>query len=704
MYSRDIPKPVFRIDSFPPEGLLLDKGWLYQPGDDPARAEFSYDDSKWQTINPVANINALPELDNVTLGWLRLHLVIDSGLLNRIIGLQVSQTVASEIFIDGKLLARYGKLNNDPSAVRPFQPLDVPLAFSMNKRECVLAVRFAVNKQLFNFSLIAPADFFQARLNDIGNSVQGREVRNVSRFIFFIEAGVFFILAFLHFCFYLADKKNKTNLYFSISTLALCIATLLIEMSIRPLNAALTAFAGFTGLILFHNVSGFFIYSAIRNQFTTRKNPIRNTTILAYCLAGVLILYFFPQTTKVFTVYLPYFITIAAAIIILIKAALRKERGAVALTISFSVYFILFLAFCLELYGVIPSTSAYTFSILYFQDMYFHFAVLSLPIAFSLYLARDFTNTSKDLEKKLAEVERLSEEKQQILAGQKETLELQVKERTNSLTESIKELKQTQAQLIQSEKMASLGQLTAGIAHEIQNPLNFVNNFSEVNGELMSEMKAELAVGNLQSATEIAGDIEQNLEKINHHGKRAESIVKGMLEHSRQSTGEKQPTDINALADEYLKLAYNGLKAKDKNFNAVLKTDFDNTIGKIDIVAQDIGRVLLNLYNNAFYAVSLSAAGGFKETDSSYIPTVTVSTKKFGETILISVKDNGPGIPDNIKDKIFQPFFTTKPTGQGTGLGLSLSYDIIGAHGGELKVASRVSEGAAFTIVLPAHS
>lgn len=262
----------------------------------------------------------------------------------------------------------------------------------------------------------------------------------------------------------------------------------------------------------------------------------------------------------------------------------------------------------------------------------------------------------------------------------------------------------TQAQLIQSEKMASLGQLTAGIAHEIQNPLNFVNNFSEVNGELMSEMKAELAVGNLQSATEIAGDIEQNLEKINHHGKRAESIVKGMLEHSRQSTGEKQPTDINALADEYLKLAYNGLKAKDKNFNAVLKTDFDNTIGKIDIVAQDIGRVLLNLYNNAFYAVSLSAAGGFKETDSSYIPTVTVSTKKFGETILISVKDNGPGIPDNIKDKIFQPFFTTKPTGQGTGLGLSLSYDIIGAHGGELKVASRVSEGAAFTIVLPAHS
>ncbi|MES1215738.1 MAG: ATP-binding protein [Bacteroidota bacterium] len=238
------------------------------------------------------------------------------------------------------------------------------------------------------------------------------------------------------------------------------------------------------------------------------------------------------------------------------------------------------------------------------------------------------------------------------------------------LEQTLDELKRTQAQLIQSEKMASLGQLTAGIAHEIQNPLNFVNNFSEVSNELIDEMKAELLNNNTGEAITIANDLKQNLEKINHHGKRADAIVKGMLQHSRSSSGVKEPTDINALTDEYLRLSYHGLRAKDKNFNATMKTDFDPSIGKINIISQDIGRVLLNLYNNAFYAVNekkpLSSKG-------EYEPTVWVSTKKLGDKIIISVKDNGNGIPQNITDKIFQPFFTTKPTGQGTGLGLSLS-------------------------------
>ena len=265
------------------------------------------------------------------------------------------------------------------------------------------------------------------------------------------------------------------------------------------------------------------------------------------------------------------------------------------------------------------------------------------------------------------------------------------------LEKTLTDLKSTQKQLIQSEKMASLGELTAGIAHEIQNPLNFVNNFSEVNKELLVEMKDEMNKGNIDDANAIANDVIDNEEKIIHHGKRADAIVKGMLQHSRASTNKKEPADINALADEYLRLSYHGLRAKDKSFNAIMKTDFDEYIGRINIIPQDIGRVLLNLYNNAFYAVDEKK----KKQPEGYEPTVSVRTKKVGDTVEIKVADNGNGIPQKVVDKIFQPFFTTKPTGQGTGLGLSLSYDIVKAHGGEIKVETKEGEGTEFIILLP---
>ncbi|WP_158638302.1 ATP-binding protein [Panacibacter ginsenosidivorans] len=273
------------------------------------------------------------------------------------------------------------------------------------------------------------------------------------------------------------------------------------------------------------------------------------------------------------------------------------------------------------------------------------------------------------------------------------------KQKANTVLENtLADLRSTQSQLIHSEKMASLGELTAGIAHEIQNPLNFVNNFSEVSNELVDEMNEELDKGDIEEAKFIAGDIKQNLEKINHHGKRADAIVKGMLQHSRQTSGVKELTDINALCDEYLRLAYHGLRAKEKDFNATLKTDFDESIGAINIIPQDIGRVLLNLYNNAFYAVNEKK----KQQPENYEPTVSVNTKKINNKIEISVIDNGSGIAQKIADKIFQPFFTTKPTGQGTGLGLSLSYDIVKAHGGEIKVTTKEAEETEFIIVLPA--
>ncbi|HJS55821.1 MAG TPA: ATP-binding protein [Chitinophagaceae bacterium] len=306
---------------------------------------------------------------------------------------------------------------------------------------------------------------------------------------------------------------------------------------------------------------------------------------------------------------------------------------------------------------------------------------------------------------------------------QRKRANLLLQQQKEKVETTLSELRSTQSQLIQSEKMASLGELTAGIAHEIQNPLNFVNNFSDVNKELLVELKDEIKKGNINEVSAIANDVISNEEKINHHGKRADAIVKGMLQHSRSSNGLKEPTDINALCDEYLRLSYHGLRAKDKSlsagqagFNATMKTAFDESIGKINIIPQDIGRVILNLINNAFYAVDEKkkqmppSPKGVKEDPSFvYEPVVAVTTKRLGSPptggdggkIEIKVTDNGNGIPQKVLDKIFQPFFTTKPTGQGTGLGLSLSYDIVKAHGGELKVETEENKGSVFIILLP---
>ncbi len=332
-------------------------------------------------------------------------------------------------------------------------------------------------------------------------------------------------------------------------------------------------------------------------------------------------------------------------------------------------------------------------------------------------------------QRKTLELERLKaverEKEFQLNEALKAKLEIQVAERTEDLTrqkealqQTVTELKSTQDQLVQSEKMASLGELTAGIAHEIQNPLNFVNNFSDLNAELIAEMKEALEKGDLEEAKAIANDISENEKKINHHGKRADSIVKGMLQHSRSSNGQKEPTDINALSDEYLRLAYHGLRAKDKSFNATMKTEFDPRLsasvhgkGNVNVIPQDLGRVILNLITNAFYAVNEKK----KSLAANYEPTVTVGThyiaamngigaqKGAAAQVEIKVQDNGNGIPAQVRDKIFQPFFTTKPTGQGTGLGLSMSYDIVTkAHGGTISVDTKEGEGTTFTIRIPA--
>ena len=328
----------------------------------------------------------------------------------------------------------------------------------------------------------------------------------------------------------------------------------------------------------------------------------------------------------------------------------------------------------------------------------------SLAIEQKNAISKSLKDADKELEITAFKLDRTEKVKRTTAILLEETIEeleqkrKAIEETNTALQKSLEELKAAQAQLIQSEKMASLGELTAGIAHEIQNPLNFVNNFSEVSNELLDEMTEQLEKGNAEEAKAIANEIKMSLEKINLHGKRADGIVKSMLQHSRTSNNKKEPTDINVLADEYLRLAYHGLRAKDKSFNAALKTDYDETIGLIKIISQDIGRVILNLITNAFYA----AMEKKKLQPEGYEPTVTVSTKKIDNKIIVTVKDNGTGIPQKALDKIFQPFFTTKPTGQGTGLGLSLSYDIVTkGHGGEIKVETKEGESTGFSVILP---
>ncbi len=342
-------------------------------------------------------------------------------------------------------------------------------------------------------------------------------------------------------------------------------------------------------------------------------------------------------------------------------------------------------------------TSAETFTVLW---------LIGFGIYASIQNNKERKNRQKEEEQlrlaeaRKAELEHLVVERTTQLMAQKETLE-----------KALAELKATQIQLVHSEKMASLGELTAGIAHEIQNPLNFVNNFSELSVELAQELLEEIEKPDFDKGlvADLVGDLTQNQQKINHHGKRAASIVTGMLQHSRTSTGKKEPTDLNALADEYLRLSYHGLRAKDKSFNAKMVTDFDPKVGKVEVIPQDIGRVLLNLINNAFYAVNqrktnnVGRVSNPADVGASYEPTVTVSSKrnKSGE-VEIRIRDNGTGIPDSAKAKIFQPFFTTKPAGEGTGLGLSLAYDIVTkGHGGTMEVESVEGEGTEFVIQLP---
>ncbi len=690
-------------------------GWIFKQGHDPNWANPDIDLSGWQTMNPTALNPEMEDEDGRIEGWFRINIRLNESLQNIPFYLSRSLWAATDIYLDGKLLHSFGDAGNPYAAFNPILKYPVPVDMVVGK-EYLLAIHFVDYESTFTQREIRLTPHnLKPFLNLTGPDYVTWVTRDhkLTHIYVTLSLGVSFLLFFLYwFLVYLNPDQIIFRIIAWFTTVVLVgtvfiFGNTFIEISYSWEKIRFLLAVSFQAIMI--------IFSLFMLEWVlTRKISKMSWVILVAMLITNIVAHVFsisPPFGITFIVMLLYFGRKFYAHRGEIKGAIWAIVSAVVVATGATMVYITLHKYSLDLFHE-------------YEKPLLSLTILSLPLFLLAYISVRFKETLMAMQTESKKLLRVTEEKREILANQNLLLESQIKERTRELSASLENLKSTQSQLIQSEKMASLGELTAGIAHEIQNPLNFVNNFSEVNLELLEEVRAEIILvktqdiasqrdvtKSLESVKDIIDNIKENEEKIVHHGKRADSIVKGMLQHSRSSSGVKEPTDINALTDEYLRLAYHGLRAKDKSFNATMKTDYDPSSGKINIVPQEIGRVILNLITNAFYAVSTSTPRPSKEGET-YVPTVTITTRRLlpsgagqkvdqSVDVEISVRDNGSGIPEHLKDKIFQPFFTTKPTGQGTGLGLSLSYDIVKAHGGELKVESIPGEGSTFRILLP---
>ena len=686
--------------------LYEKKGWFFRSGNDSSWASANIDMQQWKQLLPQNLDNSYADANGKLEGWFRCKFTLDSSLMNTNWRIMYQPYAAGKVYFDGQLIGEYGNIGGKNQDFQFYTEADPSKGVEISVGQVhTLAVHI-------KDEVVFPSKRTSMM---IGSKTGGAK----KGFIYLIPLEGWFSHLIVK-----TDFMVYYSLWIGINLLFTILFLLLFLLNKKELNLLLYA-----GICLtLASVIGF----TILNGFAENFNFHPRTLLLVYTAAdfsylllklliGILIFETFNIEKKgfnwilfkviivmyvlVFTVDVLYTLNIHLAnvgeavdnfsfIVLLVSTVYwivisYKKAGTPPRVVAAGILLMIILLVIFLLGGFDgASYTSYNLGTA---------IALCFPVSLIIYVALRFREINKNIILNAQQIVALSDEKRTMAENQQKQLEVQVKERTIELENSIDKLKSTQSQLIQSEKMASLGELTAGIAHEIQNPLNFVNNFSEVNKELIGEMKTEIENGNLEEVKAIANDIESNEEKINQHGKRADAIVKGMLQHSRSSSGAKEPTNINALADEYLRLAYHGLRAKDKSFNATMNTDFDVSIGTINIIPQDIGRVILNLIINAFYVVDEKK----KLLGQEFEPTVLVSTKMQDGKVMISVKDNGNGIPSKILDKIFQPFFTTKPTGQGTGLGLSLSYDIVKAHGGELRVDTKENEGTEFIIQLP---
>ncbi|MBB3836505.1 signal transduction histidine kinase [Runella defluvii] len=684
--------PPLQVDSLPATGVRFDKGWSW-------RSE-NAKDTVWKPIDVSLPFSENPDFASSKVSWLRLTLTIDSSLCQRPLAILTRQAGASEVYLNGKRIRELGKVSEDPTAESTYSTglgsisyLVFPKAgtYTLTVRHSYTSrpttffqTLFPSKKALFECTLIDPTGRFEKAFQS------GRYVA----WYHWSLAGLFLVMAVLHFILYLYNTTKSYNRTFALcllfATLHFVTGDVLFGTS-HPFTASLLTFGYSLFISLYLLILCYTIISYLQQPISWFFKVL-GVVFLSVTSVSIL------APNAPLTQYIYYGSILGLLIEVVRKVVLARKSNQLdsrSLILSFVLMIVFLSARLLIISGTIQVGSVQNWANFLMIAFY-----ACTPLTLSMLIARGISTTEKELQLKLKELEELSLEKQRILSQQNDVLEKQVAERTSALTQSLKHLKATQQQLIQSEKLASLGELTAGIAHEIQNPLNFVNNFSEVSVELLDELKSERTKEERDEEleNEILDDIFQNLEKINYHGKRASSIVTGMLQHSRASTGKKEPVNLNTLADEYLRLSYHGLRAKDKSFNAKMNTYLDPSLPKVNVIPQDFGRVLLNLINNAFYAVQAKEKLGIKD----YSPTVSVHTQTTEQGIVVKVEDNGTGIPEELKSKIFQPFFTTKPTGQGTGLGLSLAYDIVTkGHGGTIELDSIEGEGTTFTITLP---
>lgn len=696
---------VIRVSS---DGRIAFKGkWLFRAGDSTGWERPSYNDRHWKAIAPSVDMDENPRLWQARQGWFRQKFSFRQLPTEGMV-LTFRQFGRSEVFLDGRRQALLKPVRYDSGGsqrIVAFLPIQIN-----DTNQHTLAVRYTFRQDPLIGAVVDKAPF-QVDIDPANRAgIHLLDEQQTGAGLSGLMVGVFGLLSLLHFLFYRANPTQTVHRVLSATMLAFAlsfltdladhyIGTLTLD-SLRGALSVLSINAAFALLLL-----------SVYTYLGRRPGKFFWGLVVVQMVAAFYTVVVASPPDKLF--WIPF----AGILIEYIRVswlAKRHNPDADARlpwnSLKVTLYAVLAMIPVSILMGIMVSKyrmSAAEDWVMIPLVILVLLALFSIPLGLSLSLVRDYARTYRTLQNKLQEVEQLSaqamiqeQEKQQLLARQNEVLEHQVTDRTAELTRSLRDLQTTQQQLIQKEKMASLGELTAGIAHEIQNPLNFVNNFSEVSDELVDELRAEQQnpVRDAELETELLDDLKQNLQKITQHGKRASAIVKGMLEHSRSSLGERQSIDINALANEYLQIAYQGLRAKDKAFTVELTTDFGDDLPLLEVIPQEIGRVLLNLYNNAFYAVRHKQ----KTTSPAYQPKVTLQTRQANGHTQIRVSDNGTGMPEAVKEKIFQPFFTTKPTGEGTGLGLSLSYDIITrGHGGSLLVESQEGEGSTFIIELP---
>jgi signal transduction histidine kinase len=668
-------------------------GWVFREGNDTTWAGKDLKTRGWQKLKPSELSQKYADQNGKLECWFRIKIKMNPDLGNQSMGIMIYTWAATDLYVNGNFISSFGSTGLGGRPYHEFSPYgNLPVAANLKGgHEYTIALHIVDRLSPIPPRRLKSEDIFLSALIGITSSAYGSYfLRVIKEWTVYntILIAVSTILCLLFWLLYFQNPLEKNLRLIAIFMTFTAIGFYFQNVAQNDIGMSYTEFLWFNfASNVFISISSAMVPLVLVNIFKRRVTKSLNIFLTFYFIASVMA-GFLSNGQGSFVVLSLSSVLFALSIYYLISSWKNLKGAQWSIAVGLLVSLVWALMFALTNFENATSPLLYYLSVTGYA--------LGFSLSLLVYVSMRFREIINEVRQHAKQVVQLSEEKKEQALNQQKMLQDEVNRQTAELRTTLTNLKATQSQLVQSEKMASLGELMAGIAHEIQNPLNFINNFSEVNTELIGEMQQEIDGGNLNEIKTLAKGIQENEQKIGHHGKRADGIVKAMLQHSRNNAGQKELTDINALADEYMRLSYQGFRGKDRSFNTALQTSFDPTIGKINIVPQDIGRVLLNLFNNAFYTLSEKK----KQLGETYEPRVTVATKKTGGKVEISVKDNGLGVPKKLLEKIFQPFFTTKPTGQGTGLGLSLSYDIMRACGGELKVDSQEGEGTEFLVQL----